>query len=292
MSESQNEDSERKERARRVAALAGASRQSGERARLGTRIVGAVAVLALAAAATLGIGAWHSYQAEAAAKEAKADKARKKEEAAASNKATTSPSEKRRGEKKQQEKEQKPLREESVDKPTKTVKEPEKNVRLNSKSQMVGAGYSRVALGNQQTNMCADLPYYGDVPDGAAVSQYPCNTSTADNQTWNITVSHTNFGPDKINLMMLANTKDGDCLDVPGYGAKPAGTHLQSGVCNGKLSDNQQWHIESQPNGSKRLHNVASKGLCLQVARGSDKQDAPLAIGPCEAESSNWFLRQ
>lgn len=71
MSDTQHQDEERRERARRVEAITEATRQSGERSRTGTRIAGAAAVLALVSGATLGIGAWRSYQAQHAKDEHK-----------------------------------------------------------------------------------------------------------------------------------------------------------------------------------------------------------------------------
>ncbi|MBO8195370.1 RICIN domain-containing protein [Streptomyces oryzae] len=303
MSESQNEDAERKERARRVAALAGASRQPGERARIGTRIAGSVAVLALVAGGTLGIGAWHSYRAETAAKEAKAEKDRKKREAELTKKPTASrsESEKKGGEERKEEKKMQELpttpsesTKPTLEPPTETVEKPKKDVKLTAQSKTAKSGYSRVVLANGATKMCADLPYYGGHPDGAPITQYRCNTNDGDNQLWNITVSHPKAGPEGRNLVMLANVKDGRCFDLLGYGGKPNGTRLYTGICNSnKVDDNQQWWLEGLPNSTgKRLHNYASKGRCLQVDGGSDKKDARLVIGDCKARSATWFMKQ
>ncbi|MEU2083048.1 RICIN domain-containing protein [Streptomyces albus] len=302
MSESQDEDVKRRERARRVDALTDAARQPGEGPRLGTRIAGAVAVVALVAGATLGIGAWNSYQSEKEAKEKKAAAAWKKQQAAAHKSAlpTPSPSASERKKKSELPTLSKQRADDSgvtaratkVEKPDETVKKPKSGVRLNNKLKMAGAGYSRVVLVNQDSKQCADIPDFGPQRDGVPINQYPCNTSDADNQLWNITVSHPGAGAEGGDLVMLANAKDGHCFDLPEGGGQPAGTRLHTANCNGRMDDNQQWRIEDLPNGQKKIHNFASNGLCLQVAGNSHTNDAPLIIGDCQAPSSNWLLRK
>ncbi|MFI8850955.1 RICIN domain-containing protein [Streptomyces sp. 891-h] len=306
MSESQSEDAKRRERARRVDALTDAARQPGEGPRLGTRIAGAIAVLALVAGATLGIGAWNSYKTEQAAKEKKAAAAWKKRKAAARKSALKSPSASPSpsGSKKSKKSERLTTAKQhaddggstakatKVEKPDTTVKKRKPKVQLNSKLRISGAGYSRVVLVNQDSKQCADIPNFGPQRDGVPINQYPCNASDGDNQQWNITVSHPHAGAEGGDLVMLANAKDGHCFDLPDGDGKPAGTRLHTANCNGRMDDNQQWRIETLPNGQKKIHNFASRGKCLQVEGNSHTNDAPLIIGSCQAPSSNWLLRK
>ncbi|MGW8378530.1 RICIN domain-containing protein [Streptomyces sp. ODS28] len=297
MSESPNEDAKRRERARRVDALTDASRQPGEGPRLGTRIAGAVAVVALAAGATLGIGAWNSYQTEQQKKEAAAKAAHEREQAAAARRVKESPSPSASASK-QKEEPQKHTKEptsrpaDEVEKPRKTVKKPEPDVRLNEKTKKGGAGYSRIVLANKASNMCADLPGFDGHPEGGPVNQYHCNASDQDNQLWNISVSHPGAGADGGDLVMIANQKDNLCFDLPDKGGKPYGTRVVESPCNNGMDDNQQWRIENLPDGSKKLHNFASRGKCLMVHGNSNDPDAPLTIGPCDTPTSNWYIRQ
>jgi len=302
VSESQNEDAKRRERARRIDALTEAARQPGEGPRLGTRIAGAVAVVALVAGATLGIGAWNSYKTEQAAKEKKAAAAWKKQQAA-SRKSTlktpspSAPKKTRKNElptltKQRSDGGGTTAKAKKIEKPDQTVKKPKSKVRLNNKLKMAGAGYSRVVLVNHDSKQCADIPNFGPQPVGVPVNQYPCNTSTHDNQQWNISVSHPGAGAEGGDLVMVANAKDGHCFDLPEGGGKPPGTPLITADCNGSMDDNQQWRIEDLPDGRKKFHNFASDGLCLQVNNNSHTNDAPLIVGDCQAPSSNWLLRK
>lgn len=292
MSESPNEDAKRRERVRRVDALTAASRQPGEGPRLGTRIAGAVAVFALVAGATLGIGAWHSYSTETEAKKAKEQRAQEREQAAATRRVEEPPSPSASERKKEQ-----PPREAPQDRRSPEAHEVEKPKKKAEKEtekgpENAGAIYSHVVLANKASNMCADLPGLQSNPPGGPVQQYPCNAGDADNQLWNISVSHPGAGAENGDLVTLANDKDNHCLDLPGNDGRELGTHVMESDCNGNMDDNQQWRIEDLPDGSKKLHNYASKGKCLQAAGNSAKPDARLVIGPCDAPSSDWYIRQ
>ncbi|MGW8378542.1 RICIN domain-containing protein [Streptomyces sp. ODS28] len=292
MSESPNEDAKRRERARRVDALTDASRQPGEGPRLGTRIAGAVAVVALAAGATLGIGAWNSYQTEHK-KEAAEKASKEREQAAAARRMKESPSPST-SDGKQRKSTQEPTSRpaDEVEKPRKTVKKPEPDVRLNEKTKKGGAGYSRIVLANKASNMCADLPGFDGHPEGGPIGQNPCNASDQDNQLWNVTVSHAGAGAEGGDLVMMANQKDNLCFDLPDKGGKPEGTGVLESPCDNGMEDNQQWRIENLPDGSKKIHNFASNGKCLTVDGDSKGPGASLTIGSCEAPSADWYLRQ
>ncbi|OON76206.1 RICIN domain-containing protein [Streptomyces tsukubensis] len=311
MSEAQSEDEKRRERARRVDALSDAARQPGEGPRFGTRVAGAIAVLALAAGATLGVGAWHSYQNESDQKKAEAAKLQAKEVAAHQDiSPSPSPSESKKEKKKQEiatqpqsvgggpaaepQKESEKPADGATKKPKETVEKPEAKVKLTPKANMAAEGFSRVVLANKSTRMCADLPGADGHPEGdGMVDQYPCDASDNDNQLWNVTVSHAGVGPGGTDLVLIANVKDGLCLDLPYYGAQDVGARVQEHACTSSMQDNQQWRFEDMPDGSKRIHNYASKGLCLKVAYdGLDRVNTPLTIGDCQAPSAEWFLRR
>lgn len=295
MSETQNEDAVRKERARRVAALAGASRQPGERARIGTRIAGSVAVLALVAAATLGVGAWQSYRDESAQKEARAEKLREEKMAEARKRITPSPSpsKKKPRTKEVSEKAQQPLPKMPVQSPTQKAGKPKekKKTASDSKMTMSTASYSNVVLFNRQTYMCADPPGRDGNPGGIHLNQNPCDTTDADNQRWNIEAFHPKNGPAVKGRVTISNTKDGTCFDLPSYGAAPSGTHVSTAGCTDNKDDNEQWELEKTSDGSKRIHNPLSGDLCLQVG-GDAGRSSPLIIGDCDAPTARWFLTE
>lgn len=294
MTESDNEDEKRRERARRVGALTDAARQPGEGPRIGTRIAGSVAVLALVAGGALGIGAWHSYQAESAEKEAKAAKLERMKEAAARKDASPSPSPTASKKRTRQEQPRTSPQKKETEKPEVTVHKRQPKVKLTPGAKTANEGFSRIALANKSTEMCADLPGIDGHPEGdGPIGQYPCDASDNDNQVWNVSVSHAGAGPDSTDLVMIANVKDNLCFDLPGFGGKPVDTHVQEHACNGSMQDNQQWRFEAMPDGSNRIHNYASNGLCLKVADDAlDRVNTPLVLGDCQAPSAEWFLRR
>lgn len=288
MSESQNEDADRKERARRVAALAGASRQPGERARIGTRIAGAVATIALAASATLGIGAWHSYSEESAEKEAKAAELRKKQQAAMAERATPSPSPSETKHREKPEKKQAPP---PSPEPTRTVEKPKKKAESGGGMAMDTATYSGVSFANQSTKMCADLQGGDSHPGGAHLYQHVCDAGDTANQKWNVDAFNPTNGKGGKGVMTISSTRDNTCLDLPDYGGAPSGTHVSTAGCTDNKDDNEQWQLEQMSDGSKRIRNPLSKGLCLQVD-GDPAKYSRIIIGDCDAPSARWVLKQ
>ncbi|GAA2994808.1 hypothetical protein GCM10010519_30010 [Streptomyces lactacystinicus] len=146
-----------------------------------------------------------------------------------------------------------------------------------------------VALENVTTGKCADLPGYGWNPLDTRVGQYNCSYGVYDNQMWNLEQTRTVDGRP---LYRFANAKSGYCLDLPDYGAAPAGAPVSVYTCNSDpANDNQEWYlVDVVGNGGYEIVNYRN-GLCLDVAGwagdGSDRaNDLPLTVYPCY--DSSW----
>ncbi|MFG7943404.1 RICIN domain-containing protein [Streptomyces cacaoi] len=292
MSETEQDDTKRRQRARFADALTTTAQQPGERSRLGARVAGAVAVLALAAGGTLGLSAWRSYQADEDAKKEKLAA----EQAAARKQITKSPSATPKPSKSEHTPESAPRKHvsEPDPEPSTTIRAPqEKKTEQDVKSRST-ANRSRVLLKNAQSGLCADLPYYDGVGEtGTPVSQFRCDGTDQDNQLWDVRVKHPGKGPNGADLVLIRNVKDGYCLDLPDLGPKPPGTVVQEANCHETLKDNELWWVDPQPNRTLLVRNFASNNLCLKVP-GPDlkKLDKPLVIGPCNDGATRWrFVR-
>lgn len=270
---------------------------------MGTRVAGAVAVLALVAGATLGVGAWRSYQADEKQEKVKLAA----EEAAAHKELPTSPS---------------PLPPRSTEPkvtkeattgagtgiqgpapdPVVTPSDSAKKDRTEEQAEDVAeaelrtltAGSRTLLLKNVFTGLCADIPYYKAGTKGEDVNQYHCDGTDKDNQLWRMTSPRPGAGPGGTDLVQFANMKDGLCMDLPTRGSQPAGTVLLEAVCTGTMGDNQLWWFEPAGDGSVMIRNFASNHLCLKVdGSGAEKMEPArqLAIGPCGSrEDSRWQL--
>ncbi|MFJ7591872.1 RICIN domain-containing protein [Streptomyces sp. NPDC097617] len=302
MSETEQDDAKRRQRARFVDALTSTAQQPGERSRVGIRVAGATAVLALVAGGALGLGAWRSYQADQDAKGQKLAA----EQAAARGPLTASPSSDRsagpkpaepgepaqapqaaqpvqpaRGAEaqgavpeaapaKQQQQQQQPAKPEAV----------KQEVRP-----MVLSDRSGVLLKNAATGMCADLPFIGGGRYTVPIIQSKCGNSD-DNQQWNIRVHRGATGPGGASLVLFVNAKDGLCMDVPERVAKPAGTLVQEANCHSSLEDNELWWLDPAGDGTVRIRNYMSNQLCLQV-----EGDTRVEIDRCDVDGdSRWRL--
>lgn len=141
-----------------------------------------------------------------------------------------------------------------------------------------------VNIHNYFTAKCVDLPGYGTPKINDPVSQYDCNYSViGDNQSfYRVQVGDDSGGP----IYYFQTYKGGWCLDAPGYGADPAGTHLEVYPCQygNPSADNQGWHVQPVYSGAYEIINVKS-GLCLDVSGwnpASDQaDDLPLTLYPC-----------
>ncbi|MET8678640.1 RICIN domain-containing protein [Streptomyces sp. NPDC004647] len=292
MSETEQDDAKRRQRARFVDALTSTAQQPGERSRLGTRVAGATAVLALVAGGTLGLGAWRSYQADEEAKEQKLAA----EQAAARKKFTPSPS--RSATPKPTKPAQPTRRAKSPDPaPAAPSASPSKQQQKQQAEKkkvrpLVVTDHSGLLLKNAATGMCADLPDYGAGYYTMPVNQYYCDGSAADNQQWNLNVHSGDTGPGGASLVTISNAKDGLCMDVPERGPKPAGTQIQEANCHSSLDDNELWWLDPAGGDTVRIRNFVSYQLCLQVEGADSKApDTRLVLDRCDADSdSRWLL--
>ncbi|MFI9809523.1 RICIN domain-containing protein [Streptomyces sp. NPDC052301] len=300
MSEIEQDDAKRRQRARFVETLTSTARQPGEHSRLGVRVAGATAVLALAAGGTLGLGAWRSYQAD---EEAKGQK-RAAGQTAALKKVTASPSLSRSASAKPV-KPAKPAQ--SVPRaappaavpaapPASAVKqqskpESEKKPKKERPSPLVfSSDRSGVLLKSAATGLCADLPNTGPGYSTMPIMQSHCDGSDGDNQQWTVQVHRGDTGPGGASLVLLVNAKDGLCIDAPDKAAKPANMLVQEANCQSSLDDNQLWWISPAGDGNVRIHNYLSDQLCLQVWGDSPKSTSWTSIDRCSDPDSVWRL--
>ena len=93
-------------------------------------------------------------------------------------------------------------------------------------------------------------------------------------------------------LYYFQTYKGGWCLDPPGYGADPAGSHLDVYPCQygNPGADNQEWRIQGVYADGYEIINAQS-GLCLDVSgwlsNSSDTaNNLPLTLYPCY--NSSW----
>ncbi|MFI9100826.1 RICIN domain-containing protein [Streptomyces fildesensis] len=298
MSETEQDDAKRRQRARFVDALTSTAQQPGERSRLGMRVAGATAVLALVAGGTLGMGAWRSYQADVDAKEQKLAL----EQAAALKKLPQSPS---RSATSKPTAPAQPTRgaETQVPDAPAVPAAPPANPANPSKQQskpqtekkeaprpLVLSDRSGVLLKSATTGLCADLPNTGAGYYTMPIMQSHCDGSSGDNQQWSMQVHRGDTGPGGASLVLFVNAKDGLCIDVPEKVAKPAGTLVQEANCHSTVEDNELWWLDPVGDGTVRIHNYMSNQLCLQVWGDSPKSTSWTSIDRCEDRDSLWRL--
>ncbi|MEV0262796.1 RICIN domain-containing protein [Streptomyces sp. NPDC050617] len=317
MSETEQDDAKRRRRARFVAALTTSSQQPGERTRVGTRIAGAAAVMALAAGATLGVGAWRTYQADEHDKKVRlaAEQTAKERELRAHIPAphtpepkpthtpepthtqdpppqtaigtgtepksvgTPSPKPKSAAEKKKE-------KEEKLKKAG-----PVKPKQLLFRSQSL-ANTPKTLLRNYATGLCMDIPGFGPGSQNTPVNQHQCDGTDNDNQLWNVRVHHKHKGPGGSDLVLIDNAKDGLCLDVPMFGAMPPGTKLIEAPCTDSFDDNQLWWLDPAGDGTVHIRNYASNHLCVTVGPKDKPEysDRRLIIEKCDNGESRWRI--
>lgn len=149
-----------------------------------------------------------------------------------------------------------------------------------------------IVFQNEWEGKCADLPYYGSPAVDAPVTQYNCNFTTSDNQIWYFQQTRT-VGSTQLYRFQLY--KGGQCLDLPNYGAEPAGTHLEVYPCaSNPANDNQEWYlryVSNAENGGTGYEVINYKdGLCLDVsglagqpgeASSDTANNLPLTVYPC-----------
>ncbi|MFE7185512.1 RICIN domain-containing protein [Streptomyces erythrochromogenes] len=312
MSETEQDDAKRRQRARFVDVLTSTAQQPGERSRVGVRLAGATAVLALVAGGSLGLGAWRSYQAEQDAKGQKtaAEQAARgpltENAAAARSDGAKSAAD---GAKPAVEGAE-PAAGAGPGQPVQPARPAEAEVRAQGTAPeaaraqrqeqqqpakpeavkpearpMVLSDRSGVLLKNAATGMCADLPFIGAGRYMMPVVQSKCGNSD-DNQRWNIRVHRGATGPGGASLVLFVNAKDGLCMDLPERVPKPAGTLVQEANCHSTLEDNELWWLDPVGDGTVRIRNYMSNQLCLQL-----EDEFRVEIDRCDVDGdSRWRL--
>ncbi|GAA1908956.1 RICIN domain-containing protein [Streptantibioticus ferralitis] len=153
------------------------------------------------------------------------------------------------------------------------------------------SGADHVLLRNLGTGQCADLPLYGPGRVGGVIDQYDCQAGSSDNQMWTLKVVGSPKGPGGERLFTISNDKDNLCMDLPWYGAQPAGSAVSEYTCNATTADNQLWYLAPGDGDHYQLRNLASVGMCLSVAGGSSAQHGVrLVIEPCRSTAEDWAL--
>ncbi|MFF4172341.1 RICIN domain-containing protein [Streptomyces sp. NPDC001744] len=151
----------------------------------------------------------------------------------------------------------------------------------------------RVLLRNMSTKMCADVPDFGKGRINGPVNQFYCNGTDRDNQLWDFEVRYKGKGPKSSDLFQIVNRKDGLCMDLGEFGARPRGTRISQFYCNGTTDDNQLWWLEPRGGKSFWIRNYASNHQCLEVVSGAGLKtvDARLDIQPCHGgDDFEWTL--
>ncbi|MFJ1647485.1 RICIN domain-containing protein [Streptomyces sp. NPDC088258] len=143
------------------------------------------------------------------------------------------------------------------------------------------SGVQNTVIKNAATGQCVDIGGYGKGKPTEPVNQYPCNNTTADNQLWNLDIVDKDGGPQNAPLFLIRNSKDGFCLDVGYYNARPAGSKVSEFHCNA-VGDNQLWWLDPRGDGTNWIRNAVSNDLCLRPTGGDNAgNDARLEIAEC-----------
>ncbi|MFI5774304.1 RICIN domain-containing protein [Streptomyces sp. NPDC051658] len=298
MSDTEQDDAKRRQRARFVEALTKTAQQPGERSRVGTRIAGATALLALAAGATLGLGAWRSYQSDEDSKQQHLAAQQRR----ISPSASSSPTGGRETGKKAPAKHPvaagagagaalPPVDTVTSPSPEAEKKKEEEAPKEKKQSTLADASRSRVLLKNAHSGMCADVSGYGKGAVNQPIMQYYCDGTDKDNQLWSMSVRGAGQGPGGADLVLFANVKDGLCLDVPMFGAQPPATKLIEARCDGSTRDNQLWWLDPVGDGTVRVRNYASNHLCMEVKDDSMARATQLQLDDCGTDAdSRWTV--
>ena len=146
-----------------------------------------------------------------------------------------------------------------------------------------------VLLHNVRTGRCADVPGFGAGALDGPVNQYACDGSARDNQRW--VLRYEGWSPSRRLAYSISNATDGLCLDVPEFGAVPAGTVVSEFKCRA-TQDNQMFSLVRRPGtDAVWIVNLASS-LCLDVdGFGTGGDDARLTLWYCsDTDDHHWRL--
>ncbi|MGW3953204.1 RICIN domain-containing protein, partial [Streptomyces sp. NPDC004752] len=162
--------------------------------------------------------------------------------------------------------------------------------------QLVNALSNRanVLVRNVATDMCADIPGWGEGRKAGPVNQEHCQHDYTDNMLWDLKVTYPGSGPEGSSLFVIKNRTDGLCMDLPYYGSVSPGTKVAEYYCDGTNADNQLWWLDPRPEGYW-IRNVASN-LCLSVtggsAAGSDARLLAMRCGDTSTSAQRWMIAQ
>ncbi|MER6528868.1 RICIN domain-containing protein [Streptomyces sp. NPDC001508] len=97
-------------------------------------------------------------------------------------------------------------------------------------------GASLFVAANRKDGLCLDVPYYGTVDHGTAVSEYYCDATTADNQLWWL-------DPQSDGTYWIRNLASNLCLGVRGGAAAGENARLQVVRCVDTPTSAQHWTL-------------------------------------------------
>lgn len=142
---------------------------------------------------------------------------------------------------------------------------------------------THVMLRNVMTGLCADVPGTGKGKADGPVQVDECNGTARDNQRWDLVVNQKGTGPGGADLFTIRNSKDGLCMDLPGYDPVASTTKVTEWRCDPGSGDNQMWYLDRKAKGRFWIRNDSSNGLCLDVAgvEGAGGPGAALTVYPC-----------
>jgi hypothetical protein len=150
-------------------------------------------------------------------------------------------------------------------------------------------GAVNVLMRNAKGGLCADVPGYGNGYVGLFLQTGYCTYGNSDNQVWSLAAIEGLRGPGGSTLFVIRNTMDELCIDLPGKGAKAAGTDVGEQNCHPTSKDNELWYRTHVSGDLYRIRNYASHGLCFGVAGHSAAVEKRLEIHTCGSADS-WSL--
>ncbi|MGW7381092.1 RICIN domain-containing protein [Streptomyces sp. NPDC054794] len=150
---------------------------------------------------------------------------------------------------------------------------------------------SNVLLRLRAVRKCVDTPGRDPGQRGGPANASTCNPSTEDNERWNLEVVYPTMGPGGSALFQIRQVRGRQCIDLPGLGAKPAGTALSTYGCNGTTGDNQLWWLDAQDRDTYWIRNYSSNSACLDMAGSGGGDPARLVIHECaDGEAQRWQI--
>ncbi|MEK8146505.1 RICIN domain-containing protein [Streptomyces sp. M10(2022)] len=263
---------------------------------MATRIAGATAVLALAAGATLGLGAWRTYQAD--------QNDKKKEEALAAKRVsmqekptTSSPSPKPKPsvkEKRESVVQEKPCpgRNRSPSPRRRRPPAPRRSApRACSPPAIRPASRAahRRAVEERRDRSVRRHPRQRRRIPGPGRQPGRLRRQRQGQPALEGAGADARKGPGGTDLVSIANAKDGLCVDVPGRGEQPRGAKVIESRCIPTTADNQLYWIDPGPDGTVMFRNYTNDHQCLRLgAVAPDERLINKLCGP--SPDARWTM--